>query len=247
MNEGFRDLSELREIVLRNKIPQHIAVIPDGNRRYARKYGLTIIEAYRRGVEKAKEFAEWCQDIGVKYLTFYSLSLENLQRRPREELNILFNLMRVYFRELIEDKRIHENEVRIRIVGRINLLPRDLIDLISKVERTTEEYERYHITFLIAYSGRAEIVDAVKKILAETPYNHEITEDFFRKFLYLPDVPDPDLVIRTSGEQRISNFLLWYLAYSEFFFIKKYWPEITLEDLLLVLREFQLRERRFGR
>ncbi|MHA1616553.1 MAG: polyprenyl diphosphate synthase [Candidatus Njordarchaeales archaeon] len=248
-NDGVTSqLTLLKDIVLKGRIPKHLAVIPDGNRRYARKKGISLANAYEEGLQKAKEFARWCRELGIRYLTFYSLSLENLQNRSPDELNILFTLMKKYAKELINNKEIHTDQVRVRIVGRLNLLPKDLLEILEDLERVTREYENYHLIFLMAYSGRAEILDAVNKLLTiNVSESLRVDEKFFRQFLYLPDVPDPDLVIRTSGEQRISNFLLWYLAYSELYFINKFWPEITMEDLLKAIRDFQQRERRFGR
>lgn len=235
----------LKKLVLQGTLPKHIGVIPDGNRRYARKQGLSLLEAYERGVEKGEIFAEWCRNLGVKYLTFYTLSLENLERRSSDEKRLLFSLLKKHFKRLIEDARIHEDHVRVKVIGRISSLPRDLQEVIHHVEEVTASYNRYYLIFLIAYSGRAEIIDAINKLLVNGP--KKIDENIFRNYLYMGNIPDPDLIIRTSGEMRISNFLLWYIAYSEFYFVKRYWPEITFKDLLLAIRNYQKRERRFGR
>jgi len=235
----------LKKLVLQGTLPKHIGVIPDGNRRYARKQGLSLVEAYERGVEKGEIFAEWCRKLGVKYLTFYTLSLENLERRSSDEKKLLFSLLKKHFKRLIEDARIHEDCVRVKVIGRISLLPQDLQEVIHHVEEVTASYNRYYLIFLIAYSGRAEIIDAINKLLVNGP--KRVDENIFRNYLYMGNIPDPDLIIRTSGEMRISNFLLWYIAYSEFYFVKRYWPEITFKDLLLAIRNYQKRERRFGR
>ena len=138
--------------------------------------------------------------------------------------------------------------MRVRVVGRLNLLPEDVRSVIREVENATSNYSSYYLIFLIGYSGRAEIIDAVNALMRDKSNGiKEIDEELFRRYLYLPNVPDPDLVIRTSGEMRISNFLLWYIAYSELYFVKKYWPEITYSDLLLAIKHYQNRERRFGR
>ncbi len=248
-NEHSMSIDELRELVSRGPLPRHIGVIPDGNRRFARKRGLSLLEAYELGVKKGEIFAEWCRDLGIRYLTFYTLSLENLEKRSKSELDILFDLLKKHLIRLVDDERIHRDRVRVRIAGRINLLPEDVQDVIRHVENVTKDYDQYHLIFLIAYSGRGEIIDAIKSILASKRDDNlmEFSEKDFRKYLYLSDIPDPDLIIRTSGEMRISNFLLWYIAYSEFYFVKKYWPEISFKDLLLAIRSYQNRERRFGR
>jgi len=243
-----RELSaeELKKLVLQNPLPRHIGVIPDGNRRFAKKKGLSLYEAYELGVRKGEEFAEWCRMLGIKYLTFYTLSLENLERRSKEELSILFDLLKRYLNRIAKDERVHRDQVRVRVLGRIDLLPEDVKESIRYVEEATIDYDRYHLIFLIAYSGRKEIIDAVNAILSNQEIS-SVTEEIIRKHMYLSDIPDPDLVIRTSGEMRISNFLLWYIAYSELYFINVYWPEITFKDLLLAIRSYQIRERRFGR
>jgi len=242
---AYQDLKVARYI--KGRIPRHIGVIPDGNRRYAKKYGLTYLEAYQHGVEKAQDFAEWCRELGIKYLTYYSLSLENLKNRSSSELDILFKLMEQYLKKMLYDERIHRERVRIRVAGRIEKLPSNIQQLIKELEKATASYDRYHIILLIAYSGRLEIIDAVRKILTNMSGSCNVNEEVFRRYLYIPEIPDPDLILRTSGEMRISNFLLWQSAYSELIFIKKYWPEITKEDLIRAIEEYQHRERRFGR
>lgn len=244
-NDKKRDLLGL---VSKHSIPRHVGVIPDGNRRFARKNGLSLYEAYELGIRKGEDFAQWCRDLGIKYLSFYTLSIENLERRSERELSLLFSLLKRHMKRLVVDERIHRDKVKIKIVGRLTLLPKDVREVIQEVEEATKDYENYYLIFLIAYSGRAEIIDAIKNIVNEVGVSaNDVNEDFLRKRMYLSDIPDPDLVIRTSGEMRISNFLLWYIAYSELYFVRKYWPEVTYEDLLQAIRHYQVRERRFGR
>jgi len=241
-------IDDLKNLVLRAPVPKHIGVIPDGNRRFAKKNNLSLYEAYELGIQKGEDFAEWCRELGVNYLSFYTLSIENLERRSKGELELLFSLLKKYMKKLASDERIHRDKVRVRVVGRLNLLPNDVREAITEVEEATKDYESYYLIFLIAYSGRAEIIDAVNRIINNgSNAVNSLKEGEFRKYLYLPNVPDPDLIIRTSGEMRISNFLLWYIAYSELYFVDKYWPEITYKDLLLAVRHYQNRERRFGR
>lgn len=247
-NIGNLSTSNPKDLVLSEPVPKHIGVIPDGNRRFARKNNLSLYEAYELGIQKGEDFAEWCRELGVKYLTFYTLSIENLERRSKKELELLFSLLKKYMKKLANDERIHRDKVRVRVVGRLNLLPSDVREAIVEVEKATEDYKSYYLIFLIAYSGRAEIIDAINKIIKNgSSVAHSLEESEFRNYLYLSSIPDPDLIIRTSGEMRISNFLLWYIAYSELYFVDKYWPEITYEDLLLAVRHYQKRERRFGR
>jgi len=229
------------------KLPIHIGVIPDGNRRFALKYGFSFEEAYWRGYLKVKEFADWCREFGVKYLTFYTLSVENLNR-SQNQLATIFKVLEKAFDDFIKDERVFKEKVRVMGLGRIHLLPRRIREIIKKVEELTKDHDRYYIFLLVAYSGRAEIIDAVKKIISSGINADDIDENVFRHFLYLPEwVPDPDLIFRSSGEMRLSNFMLWYSAYAEFYFCPKLWPEVTRDDLIAALEDYERRHRRFGR
>lgn len=239
-------LSHANEIKLK-RIPRHIAIIPDGNRRYAKKHKLTLEQSYRTGVDKVKEFLRWCREFNVKYVTVYALSIENILGRSQSELRIIFDLMERYLKDVKNDKELHENKVKVLIGGSRDLLPRRVIEAINEAERATEGYDKYYLVLLIGYSGRREIIDAIKKILTSKINPDDINDDTIRKFLYLPNVPYPDLVIRTSGEIRISNFLIWQIAYSELYFTEKLWPEFAREDFLKALLEYQRRERRYGK
>jgi len=236
--EGQLDLS---------RIPQHIGLIPDGNRRYARKKGISLFEAYESGVNKVREFLRWCRSYNIKYVSIYALSSENLKGRSESELNVIFSLMKKYLNEIKEDPEIHENEVRIHFAGERRSLPKDLIDLMSEIEELTGNYSNYHVILLINYGGRQEIVRAVKEILKNGYKPEDVTAEEIKKHLYLPDIPYPDLVIRTSGEMRLSNFLIWQVAYSELYFSKKLWPEFTKDDFEAALKEYARRERRYGK
>lgn len=238
---------KLPEDSLTNKIPTHIGLIPDGNRRYARSRGLTLFEAYEQGVSKVREFLRWCRDYNIKYVSIYALSNENLMGRSKEELEIIFSLMKKYLREMRDDPEIHENEVRIQFAGERQVLPEDLLNLMNDIEKRTEGYSKYHVILLVNYGGRQEILKAIKELLKNGYNPDDVTIDDIREHLYLPKVPDPDLVIRTSGEMRISNFLLWQIAYSELYFSKKLWPEFTRQDFDEAIREYTNRERRYGR
>ncbi|MCS7098622.1 MAG: polyprenyl diphosphate synthase [Candidatus Methanomethyliaceae archaeon] len=240
----------LLEIVKKGKMPEHVGLILDGNRRWAMEIGLSPEKGHEVGFEKAKEVLKWCWELGIKVVTIYVLSTENL-KRDRRELEHLFELIRRGLHEILESKDIDKYKVRIRAIGRLNYLDRNLIDLIRKVEERTKQYDDNRLYIAIAYGGRAEIVDATRKIVDAVIKGElkkdDIDETTFSKFLYTQGDRDPDLIIRTSGEERLSGFLLWQSAYSELYFADVYWPEIRKIDLLRAIRTYQKRTRRFGK
>jgi len=232
--------------------PEHIAIILDGNRRWALKKALNPWMGHKEGAEKVEKLLEWCFDLKVKSVTLYAFSTENFHR-PKREVEEIMRILEEKLSKLFSDERIHKNEVRIRVIGRKGLLPRSLQKLIAEVEKSTRNYDKHFLNIAIAYGGRAEIVDAAKKI-AEMVHRGEmspeaITEKVFEKHLYTAYLPkqDPDLIIRTSGEERLSGFLLWQSAYSELCFLDVFWPEFRKIDLLRAVRTYQRRKRRFGR
>ncbi|HDI06840.1 MAG TPA: di-trans,poly-cis-decaprenylcistransferase [Candidatus Bathyarchaeota archaeon] len=232
--------------------PEHIAVILDGNRRWAMKKALNPWIGHRQGAEKVEKFLDWCFDLKVKSITLYAFSTENF-RRPKREVDEIMRILEEKLRKLFSDERIYKNKVRVRVIGRRVLLPDSLQKLIAEVEEKTKNFDQHFLNIAIAYGGRAEIVDAAKKI-AEKVSSGEITpdaidEEVFEKHLYTAYLPkqDPDLIIRTSGEERLSGFLLWQSAYSELCFLDVYWPEFRRIDLLRAVRIYQKRQRRFGR
>lgn len=233
----------------KRELPNHLAIIPDGNRRYAEKEGINFHSAYLQGAEKARDIARWARKIGIKYLTFYSLSMENLEKRSSRELEFLFNIFEEKLSGLLNDKEIHKTKTRVHIMGNRSRLPQNLQEIIQKVEEATKDYDKYHLIFLLGYSGRKEIIHAVKKIVEEKRKPEEINSKVFSSYLYMGNdgIPDPDLVVRTSGEIRISNFLLWEIAYSELFFTEKLWPELTFEDIIQAVEAYQDRKRRYGK
>ena len=232
--------------------PEHIGVILDGNRRWASARDMIPWEGHREGAEKVKKFLEWCVDLGISTVTLYGFSTENFQRSERE-VEELMQLYEENLKEILSSDVIHKNRVRVKTIGRINLLPEQLQQLIREVEDTTKEYNRFYLNVALAYGGRAEIVDAAKEIASKVRGGElspeEIDEDIFEKHLYTAYLPqqDPDLIIRTSGESRLSGFLLWQSAYSELFFVDVYWPDFREIDLERAIRGFQQRHRRFGR
>jgi len=232
--------------------PAHIGIILDGNRRWARNRSLDPSMGHYYGADKTEEVLRWCLDLGIKTITLYVFSTENFNR-PKREVERLMELFEERLQRLKESRDIHEHKVRVKVIGRINLLPRRLQRIIKEIEAMTNDYDEHFLNLAIAYGGRAEIIDAAKK-LVEKVLNGELSienidEETFARNLYTSHLPkqDPDLIIRTSGEERLSGFLLYQSAYSELCFIDVYWPEFRRIDLLRAIRTFQSRKRRFGR
>ena len=230
-------------------VPQHIAVIMDGNRRFARRLGLSTAEGHEKGKEKVDDLLTWCLEIGIKYFTVYALSTENLNRSPGE-VEELMDLFQRGFREAGDDKKIHENRIKVKAIGQLDKLPDRVRESIRYAKERTRDYCDHIYSVAIAYGGREEIIHAIKSI-ATSVKDGKITEDdideeLVSSMLYTADIPDPELVLRTSGEERISNFLLWQLAYAELYFTDIYWPGFRKIDFLRALRTYQRRKRRFG-
>ena len=229
-------------------VPRHIAIILDGNRRFAKKLSLDPKKGHEYGYEKIKELLDWCKDLGVKELTFYAFSMQNFNR-PKDEFDYLMNLVRNAFNTFGDDPRVKEYGVKVNVIGRYHLFPKDVVDAVNKVVSETKHNNKFVLNFAAAYGGREEITDTMKKI-AEKVANGElnpddINESVVQENLYIQS--EPDLIIRTGGEKRTSNFLMWQASYSEWFFLDKTWPEFTKEDLLQIVDEFEHRERRFGK
>jgi tritrans,polycis-undecaprenyl-diphosphate synthase [geranylgeranyl-diphosphate specific] len=232
-------------------MPEHIAIILDGNRRWASEKALNPWIGHHFGAERIRKLLDWCLELKVKSITLYAFSTENFQR-PEPEIKEIMKITEEKLRELLADERIHKNRVRVKVIGRRSLLPSSLQQLINEVEDATKDYDESFLNVALAYGGRAEIVDAAKKI-AQKVENGElspdvITERVFENHLYTAHLPkqDPDLIIRTSGEERLSGFLLWQSAYSELCFLDVYWPGFRRIDLLRAVRTYQTRKRRFG-
>ena len=224
-----------------SKVPKHIAIILDGNRRFAKKLGLQPWKGHEFGSRKLEELFNWCIELGIKELTLYAFSTENF-KRARKEVDYLFNLFWNEFNKMKEGKGIFANKVRVDIIGRQWMFPKKMQKAMRDVMKKTAKNSKLVVNFALAYGGRQEITDAVKKIIQ---YNlKSINDNTITKYLYLKN--EPDMVIRPGGEVRTSNFLTWQSAYSEWFFIKKLWPQFTRKDLVNCIREFNQRERRFG-
>ena len=230
------------------KLPQHIAIIPDGNGRWAEARGLPRSEGHRQGTERMREVVRAAHELGIRELTVYAFSRENWDR-PGDEVEGLMDILARYLERDADE--LVENGIQLQAIGRIHELPTRLQQRLEKTIRRTEGNREMLLTFGLSYGGRAEIVDAVRHIAREVEAGRldpeAIDEKCLRSFLYAPDLSDPDLLIRTGVERRVSNFLLWQLAYTELFFTELLWPDMHKRDLVEALLAYQSRERRFGR
>jgi undecaprenyl diphosphate synthase len=229
------------------EIPHHIAIIMDGNGRWAKMRGMPRIAGHNEGVESVRDTVEACGQLGVGYLTLYAFSTENW-KRPQEEVSLLMRLLLKALRD--ETDRLHNNNVRIQAIGEIGELPREVQTELAEAIAKTKANTGLTLILALSYSGRWDLTRAFKRITQDITNKglspDEITEDLLSTYLSTGGVPDPDLLVRTSGEFRISNFLLWQLAYSEIYITQKYWPDFRRDELYEAIREYQHRERRFG-
>ncbi len=222
------------------KIPKHLAVIMDGNGRWARERGLPRIAGHYEGVKRAEELVDTCIELGIRWLTLFTFSTENW-KRPDFEVKALMRLLEGYLGE--KKHLLLEKGIRVSFIGRRDRLPKSLLSEMEMVEKLRPTVEKLHVFLAIDYGGRDEILRTFKKI---SEAGLEPTEKNFKLLSDLPEAPDPDLLIRTGGEKRISNFLLWHLAYTELYFTDTYWPDFRKEELIKALEDFSRRERRFG-
>lgn len=230
-----------------SNVPRHVAIIMDGNGRWASARGLSRIEGHKKGAEAAQRAVEAARDMGISYVTLFGFSSENW-RRPIDEVDGLMNLLRYYLKK--ETKELHKNEARLRIIGDRTRLPKDIVELIEQAEDITKNNAGLTVVIALSYGGRQDIVFAAQKmaeaVKAGTLAPEDIDEGVFASHLMTADIPDPDLMIRTSGENRISNFLLWQLAYAEMYFTNTLWPDFSRQDLEEAVRFYAGRERRYG-
>lgn len=222
-------------------IPNHIAIIMDGNGRWALKNNYSRTQGHRKGIDTLRTVITECINIGIKVLTVFAFSTENW-KRPKEEVEFLLSLLLYYLKN--ERMKLNENKIKVNFVGSLDKLPPSIVEEIDKTLRLTMDNDRLILNIAINYGGRTEIIDAVNKIIDANLNN--IDENSFRNFLYFGNLPYPDLVIRTGGEIRISNFLLWEMAYSELYFTDVLWPDFTRDDLYKAIYNYSLRERRYG-
>jgi short-chain Z-isoprenyl diphosphate synthase len=236
------------------KLPKHIGIIMDGNRRFARGLAQEVAIGHRLGADKLREMLDWCFEHEIPVVTVWGFSLDNFSRTS-EEVQTLFDLFEVKTREMVDSRDLHDNQVRVRFIGRRDLLPASLQEAITLVERATGRYERFVLNIALAYGGREEISDAFRDYLGDQlktgkdlrqaleSFNHHALE----RYLYTSGLPEPDLIVRTSGEVRMSGFLMWQSAYSEYYFCDTNWPAFRRIDFLRALRSYDERQRRFGK
>ncbi len=240
----------LESEVLGGPIPNHIAVIMDGNRRFAEEVlGADVNEGHIKGKDKLDEFIHWCLRLKVHNFTVYAFSTENFNR-PDDEVQFLMKLITDSLMEVADDDEVHSLKVAIRVIGERSLMSPELLKAVDYVESRTADYNDFIFTIAIAYGGRQDITNAVRKIAEKVSSGEmkleDVNEETISSCMYTGDHPDPDLILRTSGEVRISNFLLWQMAYSELYFTDVYWPSIRYIDLLRAVRTYQQRKRRYG-
>lgn len=240
---------KLLKVVKNAPIPNHVAIIMDGNRRFAKEMDLDVTKGHTHGRDKLEEVLDWCLELNIKYLTVYAFSTENFNRSG-SEVKILMNMFEENLKKAAQEDRVHRNKVRINVIGDRSILPNNVKESIEYAEEKTKNYNEYHLTLAIGYGGREEIINAIKNIAHKVKQGdieaEQIDENMFCEHLYTSELPDPDLILRTSGEERISNFLLWQMAYSELYFADIYWPSFRKIEFLRAIRSYQIRQRRFG-
>lgn len=234
------------------EMPKHIAIILDGNRRWAKRNLIMKVEGHFRGADAVEKLLDWCEELNIKIITLYVLSAENLNRKD-DELDYLYELINERLHKLFNDPRIHKNRMKVKAIGSIELLPDFLKDILNKLEEVTKDYDNHYLNIAIAYGGQNELVDAIKKIGSRIKDGsldvNQIDKEVIESSLYTSHLPQssPDMILRTSGEKRLSGFLLWQSAYSELVFMDVYWPEFRKIDLMRAIRTFQKRGRRLGK
>lgn len=229
---------------LSGRIPSHVGIIMDGNGRWAELRGLPRIEGHRRGAERVREVIDVSIELGIKCLTLYAFSSENWQR-PKEEVSMLMRLLEIYLKN--EFATLIKKDVVFRAIGETWRLPENIQALIRDTEYKTADNKGLRLVAALSYSGRNEIIRAVRKVMNSCSNPAELTEEDFNEYLDTAGIPQPDLIVRTSGERRLSNFLLWQSAYAELYFTEVLWPDFDRDEFMLAIQDFQGRERRFGR
>jgi tritrans,polycis-undecaprenyl-diphosphate synthase [geranylgeranyl-diphosphate specific] len=242
----------LESEILRSPLPNHVAIVLDGNRRWAKFNLLDTAIGHNHGADKAEELLNWIHDIGVKITTLYILSTENLERKD-EELDNIYKLLKIKLEKLYNDERVHRRRMKIKAIGDTKLLPRDLQEVLTRLEESTAEYDSMFLNIAIAYGGQKELIEAIRKIAQMAKEGQievdGINEKTIESCLYTSHLPQPspDLILRTSGEKRLSGFLIWQSAYSELMFMDVFWPEFRKIDLMRAIRTYQRRVRRYGK
>jgi undecaprenyl diphosphate synthase len=238
----------LKELLIKDRLPEHIAIIMDGNGRWAKQKGNIRIFGHRNAITAVREASEACAELGIGYLTLYAFSTENWNR-PKAEVSALMELLISTINS--ETQTLIKNNIRLKAIGRLNDLPEKVYSNLMEAINKTKNNTGLILTLALSYSARAEIIDSVKQIASDVKdgliKTQQIDENLFNQYLYTNNLPDPDLLIRTSGELRISNFLLWQLAYAELYFTPTFWPDFNREELYKAIIDYQQRERRFGK
>ncbi len=237
-------VENLKDRILSDNLPQHIAVIMDGNGRWAKQKGAQRIFGHKNAIKAVRDISEGCAELGVNYLTLYAFSTENWGR-PRYEVDALMSLLVSTIRS--ETKTLMENKIKLNTIGDLDHLPKNCLKELEEAKEITKNNDNLVLTLALSYSGRWEILEAVKAMIKDGMKPEDVNENTFREHLFDPSLPDPELLIRTSGELRISNFLLWQLAYSELYFTDTLWPDFRKKHLYEALIAYQQRERRFGK
>lgn len=241
---------QILERVRRGPIPRHVGIIMDGNRRFAARLGLDPAAGHLLGRRKLEEVLRWCLELKIRCLTVYAFSTENFER-ARDEIDLLMQLFERNYREMADHPEVHQHKIRVRTLGRVELLPPEVQEAARLAEERTRDYDQYFFNVAVAYGGREELLSAFRRIAHEIKDNgmkpEDVTEELIAQHLYTQGLPDPDLILRTSGEERISNFLLWQAAYSELYFADVYWPALRKKDFLKAIESYQMRQRRYGK
>ncbi len=230
---------------MKNKIPNHIVLFPDGNRRWAKQKGLPSLKGHLKGHEKFKDFLTWCQEKGVKIVTVFGFSTENW-KRSKKEVNYLMSLFKKGLSEKKEIEKFQKAGVKVKIIGQKKRLSKSLQKVISNIEELTKNNKKFYLNLAVSYGGRWDIVQAIKRIIKEKVPVKKINEDLVGSFLSTAGLSAPDLVIRAGGEKRLSNFVLWQSAYSELYFCPKLWPDFSEKDLDKAFQDYAKRQRRYG-
>lgn len=230
-------------MLLSGRIPEHVAIIMDGNGRWAEMRGLPRIEGHKRGSERVREVIAAAMEVGVNTLTLYAFSMENWQR-PNDEISTLMKLLEIYLRK--EFHELIKRGIMFRTIGETWRLPENIQDLLRDISEKSSGNNRMKLVLALSYGGRNEIIRAVRKVVSAKADPQDITDGYFESFLDTSGISAPDLIIRSGGEKRISNFLLWQAAYAELYFAETLWPDFTKEEFFLALHDYQMRERRFG-
>jgi len=238
--------------IKKGRAPNHVAIILDGNRRWAKRNLYLSKVGHYNGADRVEELIDWCNKLGIKIITLYALSTENLERND-EELEYLFDLIEQRLKKLLVDPKLHEFRMNVKAIGKLELLPERINGILKKLEEVTRNYDNIYLNIAIAYGGKTELLDAVRKVADMVKDGKldvkDIGKDIIESCLYTSHLPqpEPDMILRTSGEQRLSGFLIWQSAYSELVFMDVFWPEFRKIDLMRAIRTYQRRQRRYGK